>query len=165
MLPTVPVRLRLLLLSAVFTAGGVWMAVSGETTGWFVAGFFGLCLLIFIFQPWFPKPQVTPEYRLVITQDDIACEHPKRERESIRWDQVNRIWYVTTSDGPRWPDEWILLDGEDRGCSFPTEASGMDRIWDELEQRFPGFDYGPLIRGGTDNAKYLCWERQPRTNG
>jgi hypothetical protein len=159
------VRLRLLLLSAVFTAGGVWMAVSGETTGWFVAGFFGLCLLVAIFQPWFPQRQVAPEYRLVITQDDIACEHPKRERESIRWEQVNRIWYVTTADGPRRPDEWILLDGEDGGCSFPTEASGMDAIWDELEQRFPGFDYGPLIRGGTDFVKHLCWERPPVTNG
>ena len=30
----------------------------------------------------------------------------------IRWDDVNRIWYVTTSDGPRLPDQWILLEGE-----------------------------------------------------
>jgi hypothetical protein len=35
----------------------------------------------------------------------------------------------------------------------------MDAVWDELEQRFPGFDFGPLIRGGTDDAQHLCWER------
>jgi len=86
--------------------------------------------------------------------------HPKRSRESIRWQDVNRIWYVTTSDGPWRPDEWILLEGESQGCSFPTEAIGFDGIWDELEQRFAGFDYGPLIRGGADDVRHLCWERR-----
>ena len=60
-----------------------------------------------------------------------------------------RIWYVTTSDGPWLPDEWILLEGENGGCSFPTEALGFDGIWGEVKQRFAGFDYKPLIRGGT----------------
>ena len=73
---------------------------------------------------------------------------------------MNRIWYVTTSDGPRLPDEWLVLEGDRVGCSFPTEAKGFDGIWDELNQRFAGFDYNPLIRGGTDDAKHLCWERK-----
>jgi hypothetical protein len=54
-----------------------------------------------------------------------------------------------------------LLEGEHGACSFPTEVSDMDRVFDELEARFPGFDYGPVIRGGTDDAKHLCWERKP----
>jgi len=159
----VKTRLFTLLGSAVFVAGGIWMIADGESAGWFVAGFFGLCLLVAIFEPWLPKPQMSFEYRLLITTDEIACEHPRRKRESIRWEDVNRIWYVTTSDGPRLPDEWILLDGENGGCSFPTEATGFDAIWDELTRRFPGFDYKPLIEGGTDDAKHLCWERQRRT--
>ena len=152
-------RVFLLLVSALFTAGGVWMIVSGDSSGWFIAGFFGLCLLVAIFEPWFPKSQVTCDFRLVITKDDIACEHPKRKRESIRWQDVDRIWYVTTSTGPWLPDEWLFFIGESGGCSFPTEAIGIDGIWDELKQRFAGFDYGPIIRGGTDDVKYLCWQR------
>ena len=35
----------------------------------------------------------------------------------------------------------------------------MDAVWNELKQRFPGFDYGPIIRGGTVDARHLCWER------
>jgi hypothetical protein len=70
---------------------------------------------------------------------------------------------VTTPAGPRLPDEWILLEGEHGGCSFPTEATGFDGVWNELERRFSGFDYGPVIRGGTDYAKHLCWERGGRT--
>ena len=148
-----------LLVSALFTAGGVTMVVDGQRFGGLVSGFFGLCLLVALVEPWLPRPDVSSGYRLVITPDELACEHPKRPREAIRWDDVIRIWYVTTSDGPRLPDEWILLEGESRGCSFPTEASGFDGIWDELKQRFAGFDYGPLIGGGTTDARHLCWER------
>jgi hypothetical protein len=155
-----PMRLLTLGGSALFVAGGVWMITSGDSSGWFVAGFFGLCFLIAVFEPWFPKPWAACQYRLVITEDEVACEHPKRPRESIRWEDVNRIWYVTTSDGPRLPDEWLVLEGDLGGCSFPTEAKGFKGIWDELTQRFTGFDYGPMIRGGTDDAKHLCWERQ-----
>ena len=148
-----------LVVSPVLTAGGVAMIVDGDRSGWLVAGFFGLCLLVALVEPWFPKPDVSSGYRLVITPDEVACEHPGRSREAIRWNDVTRIWYVTTSEGPRLPDEWILLEGESGGCSFPTEAFGFNRIWDELNQRFAGFDYGPLIRGGTDDARHLCWQR------
>jgi hypothetical protein len=153
-------RLFTLIVSALFTAEGVWMIASGNSTGWGLAGFFGLCLLIAIFEPWFSRSQVSSEYRLLITQDEAACEHPKRPRESIRWEEVTRIWYVTTSDGPWYPDQWILLEGDNVGCSFPTEAIGFDAMWDVFKQRFAGFDYEPLIHGGTDDARHLCWERQ-----
>lgn len=152
-------RLFMLPVSAVFTAGGVWMIASGNSSGWGVAGFFGLCLLVAIFEPWFAKPKVRCEYRLLITQDDVTCEHPKRTRETIRWEDVIRIWYLTTSDGPWLPDQWILLEGHHGGCSFPTEAIGFDGMWDEFEHRFAGFDYEPLARGGTDDARHLCWAK------
>ena len=155
-------RLFTLVVSALLVACGVVMIAFGDSSGWLVAGFFCLCILVAVFEPWLSKPHVSTEYQLLITQDEVACEHPKRQRESIRWEDVNRIWYVTASAGPRFPDEWILLEGETGGCSFPTEAIGFDGIWDELKQRFVGFDYGPLIRGGTVDAKHLCWDRQAR---
>ena len=151
-------RLLTLIVSILFVAIGAWMIVDGDAYGWSVAGFFSFCLLVAIFEPWLRKPRVC-EYEFVITEDEVACEHPERKRESIRWADVTRIWYITTADGPRFPDEWLLFEGENDGCSFPTEARGMDGIWDELKQRFAGFDYTPLIAGGTDYAKHLCWER------
>ena len=145
--------------SAVFVALGIALIFSGESFGWLLAGFFGLCLLIAIYEPRLPRLEPQCEYRLLITPEGIACEHPVRKREAIRWEDVIRIWYVTTSDGPRLPDEWLLLDAEHGGCSFPMEVKNMKAVWDELEQRFPGFDYGPIIRGGTVDARHLCWER------
>lgn len=154
-------RLFTLIVSGIFIACGVMMLRSGDSTGWLVAGFFGLCLLVAIFEPRLPKPWLASDYRLLITVDEVATEFRRRKAESIRWEDVKRVWYVTTSKGPYLPDQWIVLEGEHGGCSFPTDASGFDKIWDELKTRFPGFDYGPIIRGGTDEEKYLCWERQP----
>jgi hypothetical protein len=113
--------------SGVFVAIGVWMIASGDSSGWLVGGFFGLCLLVALFEPWLPKPGTSSGYRLLVTDDEVACEHPKRRRESIRWEDVNRIWFVTTSDGPRLPDHWILLEGS--GVVRSTEAVGFDGIW------------------------------------
>jgi len=158
------VRLFTGVVSTLFTVIGIVMIVEGDSDGWLVAGFFGLALLIAAFEPFLPKPELACDYRLSITEDEIACIHPHRPREAIRWEDVDRIWYVTTSGGPRNPDEWILLEGESRGCSFPTEVEDMDAFWDELKRRFVGFDYGPLIRGGTVDARHLCWER-PRPAG
>jgi hypothetical protein len=160
-------RVFTLILSAVFVAIGIAAATTGDADGFLIAGFFGFCLLIALFEPWLPQARFESEYELVITEDELACVHRprRRAREAIRWNAVERIWYVTTSKGPWVPDEWILLEGESGGCSFPTEARGMEGMWDELKQRFPDFDYGPLIRGGTEDARQLCWERQRAARG
>src|SRR5215470_18890053 len=88
-----------LVVSPLFAAGGVAMIVDGQRSGWLIAGFFGVCLLVALVEPWFPKRDVGSGYRLVITPEEVACEHPKRSREAI------------------------------------------------------------LIRGGTDDASHLCWEK------
>jgi hypothetical protein len=38
-------QIRLLVLCAVFAAGGIWLAVERSLFGWLVAGFFGYCLI------------------------------------------------------------------------------------------------------------------------
>ena len=156
-------RVFTLVASLVFIVCGVWMITSGDRSGWLVGGFFLFCFLIAVFEDKLPKPWLAGPYRLLITSDAVACEHPRRKRESIRWDDVIRVWFVTTPAGPYMPDHWMLLEGESGGCSFPMEALGIDGIWDELKQRFAGFDYGPVIQGGTEYAKHLCWERQRLT--
>ena len=145
--------------SAVFVAIGVLMIVDGTPYGWWVTGFFGLCLLIALFEHRLPTPWLDPEYRLVITDDQVACEHPRRKRETIAWRDVMRVWCVNTSAGLHHPDQWLLFEGNDGGCSVPTEAAGFEHIWDHLKQRFDGFDYGPLINRSGADAKQLCWER------
>lgn len=142
------------------TAIGVWLIASGDGSAWIIAAISGLFFLIAIFEPRLRRSVPACAYRLAISDDEVACEHPVRPGESIRWDDVIRVWFVTTSDGPWLPDAWILLEGEQGGCSFPTEAVGFGEILAEFKRRFAGFDFLPLIAGGTNDARHVCWERK-----
>ncbi len=99
-------------------------------------------------------------YKLVMTTQEITCEHPKWKRQAVRWDQIIRIWFVTTSEGPWQPDQWLLFESKGGSCLVPTEAEGIEKIWDELAARFPGFNFKPIALGGINDAKHLCWERR-----
>ena len=111
--------------------------------------------------------QTTPgeAYRLTITANEIACEHPKRDRETIRWEAVTEIRLVTTSDGPWQPDVWLLFVGDSQGCSIPTEAKDFDKLWPELKQRFPGLDYQALIAAGTTESQKTIWKKGSNPQG
>jgi hypothetical protein len=47
--------LLFLLLSVGFVVGGIWMVRDGEKGGWLPAGFFALCIPVFLLQLFFPK--------------------------------------------------------------------------------------------------------------
>jgi hypothetical protein len=98
------------------------------------------------------------DYRSIITEEGIACEHPRREREFIRWADVREIAIRTTSEGPWQPDVWVLFVGDTGGCSVPTEAAGFDAVFESLK-RFHGFDFGCFLKGGTDDALHVGWRR------
>ena len=76
--------LLLLLLSSAFTAGGVWMIQDGEKAGWFVAGFFGLCLLVFLIQL-FPNSSF-------LTVDDDGIEFSALYRKCrLKWSEISEF--------------------------------------------------------------------------
>lgn len=156
-------RLFTLITSVVFVAIGILSIASGDSVGYWVTGFFAACALVALFEHKLPKPWLETEFEIVITEEGITCLFRRRPRESIRWEAVEPVWYVTTSHGPHSPDQWFVLEGASSGCAFPTDAKGIAGIWDPFANRFPGIDYGPVIRGGTTDAKHLCWERQRQT--
>jgi len=79
------------------------------------------------------------EFTGVMTQAGGACEHPRRKREFVTWDEMREIRLVTTDDGPLLPDVWLLLGGRQGGCSVPQDAVGYDELYDRVS-RFPGFN-------------------------
>lgn len=90
--------------------------------------------------------------------------HPKRPRESIRWDQVREITLVTTSKGPGFPDLWYVFAGEGVGCSVPSEAKGFDQLWEVFKSKFPGLDYEAIIAAGVEDGKKRLWPPNPQSH-
>ena len=104
-------------------------------------------------------------YQVIVKDESISCTHPNRATELIRWDEINEIRLVTTSDGPLLPDEWYLFVGDGGGCSVPSEAKGFDKLWDIFETRFPGFDYEGIIQAGAADEQRVLWKKPSRNAG
>jgi hypothetical protein len=86
---------------------------------------------------------------------------PDGTQETVSWDDLEAVIILTTDEGPFRDDVFWLLKGSASGCAVPSETEGMSELMTRLQQ-LPGFDNDAVIRamGSTDNATFLCWQRQ-----
>ncbi len=100
-------------------------------------------------------------FTVIITDQGVACEHSKRKREYIAWNEIEEIVIITTDDGPWFPDVWLGLIGKSSGCIIPQGAKGYDSVYDRVS-RWHGFDYDAVIDASTttNNAKFACWKKK-----
>ena len=100
------------------------------------------------------------QFTVIMTEERVACEHPRRKREFIKWDEINEIGIVTTDEGSLLPDVWLLLIGGKSGCSIPQGAVRYDELFDRVS-RFPDFDFKAVIEASVcvSNARFTCWKR------
>lgn len=145
-----------LIVSVVLVFCGILGLTKGHLNGWIVIGWGLTCALIVLFKPMLDIPFEYNPYQLTITKDQITCTDPQGSRQSILWKDVNQIWSVAVFEGQH--GKWISFVGDHSYCSIPTEAEGFEQIFDELKKRFPDFDYRPIIEGGADDARHLCWK-------
>lgn len=103
------------------------------------------------------------ERQVVVTADDaaITAAYPDGRRESIAWNDVQRIAIETNDSGPWGADLWWLFEGTSQRCAYPQGATGDQETLVTLSQRFPGFRDDVVIEamGCTANARFVCWER------
>ena len=53
-----------------------------------------------------PRAKLMPESLFVIQINDleVSCHHPDGSIENVRWDELQKVSILTTSDGPWAPD-------------------------------------------------------------
>ncbi len=133
-------RLFTLLVSIVFVAGGVSMIASGDSSGWLVAGFFGLCLLVAIFEPLLVRLTRLPKSNRFITFDSVGfkCTQRKWRTEQsvvIRWDEIQT---VTVFKRDLFTVDCICLfaaRNDDSGIELDEEMCG----WQEFVDAMPTY--------------------------
>ena len=109
------------------------------------------------------RARLDPESNFVIhmTDSDVSCHRPDGVVETVRWDELQQVQVLTTSDGPFAPDcFWLLMGPETTGCCIPQGANGDAALLDRLQQ-LPGFDNSVFIEamGSTQEAIFTCWEK------
>ncbi len=110
-----------------------------------------------------PRGRLDPESRFVIqmTESAVSCHRPDGVVETVRWDDLQQVQVLTTSDGPFAPDcFWLLRGPETTGCCIPQGATGDAELLDRI-QKLPGFDNLAFIEamGSTQEAIFTCWQR------
>lgn len=124
-------RLFTLLVSAVFVAFGSWLIVSGDSSGWTIAatGFFGLCLLVGMLDPWLPKPYVSGKYENEAGRTTNLAEVVERLR--VRADTP---LILCSSMSPDLKTVWVWALEENATNRLKTRWSGVLRPseFDEL---------------------------------
>ena len=133
-------RLFTLLVSTVFAAGGIWMIVGGDSFGWSVATFFGLCLLIAIFEPWLVRLTKLPKSNRSITFDSVGfkCTQRKWRTEhsvAMGWDEIHT---VTVFKRDLFTVDCICLfaaRSDDSGIELDEEMSG----WQGFVEAMPTY--------------------------
>jgi len=109
-----------------------------------------------------PSAKLMPEslFEIEMNDSEVSCHRPDGTIESVRWDDLQKVSVLTTSDGPLVADVFWLLHGEQGGCAIPQGATGDSELLEWL-QRLPGFDNKTFIdaMGSTEEAMFTCWEK------
>ncbi|VFQ45901.1 hypothetical protein [Desulfoluna butyratoxydans] len=98
-------------------------------------------------------------FQVIITPHELSCEHPMREREAVPWREIHEIVLINAQEAPPIPPYWLVFVGDGKGCSVPTEAQGFSRLWDEIEARFPGFDFNAVLEPEAGITKKSVWRK------
>jgi hypothetical protein len=102
--------------------------------------------------------QPEDHYTVTITDELVKVEHPKREVESILWNDIHTILLVNTNEGPLLPDVWLTLVGDNSGCTIPQGSKGFEDVY-EIISKYDGFNFDNFIKSMscTDNKEFLLW--------
>lgn len=114
-------RLFTLFVSAVFVSGGIWLIGSGERSGWLLAGFFGLCFLIAVFDSK-PRASGKHENRNEARRTTNLAEVVERLR--VRADTPLILCSCTSSDPQAF---WVWAFEENDNKRLKTRWSGVLR--------------------------------------
>jgi hypothetical protein len=101
------------------------------------------------------------QFVIYLSETEVSCHRPEGTVETVRWDELERVLIHTTSDGPLLPDcFWLLIGPGTTGCRIPWGATGEGGLLARLQQ-LPGFDNQAVLKAGTQEAIFTCWQRQP----
>jgi len=98
--------------------------------------------------------------RVVFDTERVTRIMPSGKTETVRWDELQEVFILTTDEGPMADDVFWMLCDKDGGCAIPSEAEGTKELLVRLQQ-LPDFDNEAVIKamGSTCNAKFICWRQ------
>ena len=99
-------------------------------------------------------------YEVEITDSLVKVTHPSRPIETINWTEIQEIKLVNTNEGPFLPDVWLILTGNNKGCSIPQGSDGWDKVYDIIS-KYEGFNFESVIESAScaENKTFELWKK------
>ena len=114
------------------------------------------------------KKEIQPEdqYNVIITDESIKVEHPKRQTELVLWEDLHTVFLINTDQGPQLPDVWLTLVGDIGGCIIPQGCKGFEDVY-EIVSKFKGFNFDNFIASmsSAENGEFLLWTKNDSSLG
>jgi hypothetical protein len=99
-----------------------------------------------------------PLFEVRANADAVSLRGRDGSYRVLAWLDVERIFVVTTDEGPRLTDVFFFLEGPSAPLVVPQDAKGNETLVDLLV-RVKGFDHSAFVKamGSSDNAEFECW--------
>jgi hypothetical protein len=106
------------------------------------------------------KTQPEDLYEVEITDAYVKVIHPSRPVEQIDWKEIEEIKLVNTDEGPLLPDVWMILIGNNKGCSIPQGSEGWEKVYD-IVSKYEGFNFENVIESAScaENKVFDLWKK------
>lgn len=139
----------------------VWVLGENSRDAWMGFLFFGGGTAFLGYSHW-RACQPQPRESVAFDEVGVTRKMLTGKRETIRWDEVNRIRIVTTDDGLFSEDMfWVFENAaQTKGCFVENGAEGLRDLLKHI-QTFEGFNNLNVVEasGSTRNAEFIVWTR------
>jgi hypothetical protein len=91
----------------------------------------------------------------------VKVEHPDGTIEHSKWDEIVKISFFTTDQGPFVDDVFLVLFKDEKGCLIPSESVGYNEVYEKVS-KFEGFDFAKVIEAmsSASNNEFICWQKK-----
>jgi len=112
-----------------------------------------------------PEGRESPYAKVKVSFDEESAfvQWPDKAAEAICFKDLIGVAVETTDKGPFIEDVWWHLASPEKVVTYPSEATGADKILNRLQQ-LPTFNNERLIQAmsSTDNKTFILWDKQGR---
>jgi hypothetical protein len=138
----------------------LWLTKNGLVMILFLIG---SVLGVLYLNAYFAERALRKPVKSAIDIDDLGVTRhlDKGKTEQIRWDQLEKIEIITTSDGPWGEDVFWVFHEDDKGCVVPNSDPRVGELIQKIES-FEAYDANAVIAamGSASEATFLVWQRK-----
>ena len=108
--------------------------------------------------------QLHPERHVHVSTNEhgIGVDHPNGQHQAVSWSEATRVFIETNDSGPLGMDWWWIVESPETLCEFPDGSRGEKEARAAFTAHLKGLDWDAVIDavGCTENARFVCWEKQ-----